>query len=289
MKKKIQITPSITNRESETLKRYFNEIRRIPLLTLEEETELARKSRAGDIEARNKLVSANLRFVVSIAKKFMGMGVDLEDLISEGSEGMIEAAERFDETKGFRFLSYAVNWVYQRLAQAVSKYGRVVRLPQNKLRGISKVSKASSRLEQTLHRLPTIEEVAEDLELTSGVVTQLVQLSGRTVSLNTPVTPDSETTMEELLVADNYEPTDKSLMRQDQEAVVADALSRLPEIERQVLQMSFGIGTGRELTTNEIGAELNLSRERVRQIRDRACKRLRINDDYESLRQHFAA
>ena len=289
MKRKVKITPSITNRESETLRCYFKELGRIPLLTIEEETELARKSCAGDIEARNRLVSANLRFSASVAKQFAGHGVDLEDLISEASEGLIEAAERFDETKGFRFLSYAVNWVYQRLSQAVSNYGRMVRLPQNKLYGISKVGKASSRLEQTFHRLPTIEEVAEALELSVEVVVQLMQLSGRTVSLDAPVSPDSETTVEELLVADNYEPADKSLMRQGQETVVADALSGLPEIERLVLQMSFGIGTGRELTANEIGTKLNLSRERVRQIKDRACKRLRTKSGYEFLRQHFAA
>ena len=286
---KYQIQPSITSRDSETLKRLFNDIRRIPLLTMEEEAELARRSRAGDIEARNKLVSANLRFVVSIAKKFMGMGVALEDLISEGSIALIKSAEKFDETKGFRFISYAVVGVCRSLSEAVSEHGRIMRLPQNKFQGIGEVNKASNRLEQKLCRMPTLEEIADDLGLSDEIVAQLMQLSGRAVSLNVPVSSDSETTLEELLVTDNYEPADKSLMRQDHEKVVADALSLLPETERRVIEMTFGIGADRELTTNEIGEKLNISRERVRQLRDRACKRLRINDEYEFLRRHFAA
>ncbi len=286
---KFQIQPSITSRDSETLKRLFNEIRRIPLLTMEEEADLARRSRAGDVEARKKLVRANLRFVVSIAKKYTGMGVALEDLISEGCIALIKSAEKFDESKGVKFISYAVVGVCRSLSEAVSEYGRIMRLPQNKYQGIGEVNKAINRLEQKLCRMPTMEEIADELELPDEVVAQLLQLSGRAVSLDVPLAPDSETTLEEILVTDYYEPADKSLMRQDQEKVVAKALSLLPETERRVIEMSFGIGADRELTTNEIGEKLNISRERVRQLKDRACKRLRTNDEYEFLRQHFAA
>ena len=289
MKKHTQISQSITSRDSETLKRYFNEIKRIPLLTAEEEAELARKSKAGDIEARDRLVKCNLRFVFSTAKRFVGQGVDLEDLISEGNLGLFEAVERFDENKGFRFLSYAVNWVYKSIMQAISNYGRLVRLPQNKLNGISKVVKASSQLEQTFHRLPTVEEIAEALELPDEVVAQLMRLSSRPVSLDAPLATGSETTMAELLLMESFEPADKRLMNRDMEHAVSEALSRLPEIESRVLQMSYGMDTDRKYTADEIGAKLGLPRERVRQFKNRAKKRLRTNDSFESLRQHLAA
>ena len=289
MKNYNPISQSITSRDSETLKRYFNEINRIPLLTAEEEAELARKSKAGDIGARDRLVKGNLRFVFSTAKRFLGQGVALEDLISEGNLGLFEAVERFDETKGFRFLSYAVNWVYKSMMLAISNYGRLVRLPQNKLREISKVVKASSQLEQTLQRLPTVEEIAEALELPDEVVAQLMRLSSRPVSLDAPLATGSETTMAELLMMESFEPADKKLMNRDREHAVSEALSRLPEIESLVLQMSYGMDTGRKFTADEIGTELGLPRERVRQFKNRAKKRLRTSDGFESLRQYIAA
>lgn len=241
MKKHTQISQSITSRDSETLKRYFNEIKRIPLLTAEEEAELARKSKAGDIGARDRLVKGNLRFVFSTAKRFLGQGVALEDLISEGNLGLFEAVERFDEIKGFRFLSYAVNWVYKSMMQAISSYGRLVRLPS------------------------------------------------RPVSLDAPLATGSETTMAELLMMESFEPADKKLMNRDREHAVSEALSRLPEIESRVLQMSYGMDTGRKFTADEIGTELGLPRERVRQFKNRAKKRLRTSDGFESLRQYIAA
>lgn len=284
-----KISQNITCRDSESVDLYFNEIRRIPLLTPEEEVELARKAKNGDLTARNKLVEGNLRFVVSVANQFKGVGVCLSDLIQEGNLGIIKAAERFDETRGFKFISYAVNWIYQSISAAIAKQGRMVRLPQNKLYAQRKIAKASSRLEQQHHRLPTLEEIAEVLQLPEDTIAELMQLSSQTVSLNATLDSESDTTVEEVLVTDNYEPADKNLMRQDTAKVVDIVMSDLPESECSVLRLLNGIGTNREYTLEEIAAMLNLSGERVRQLKEKGLKRLRTNQDLEILRQYRAA
>jgi len=286
---KNRISPSITNRESESLIRYFRDISRYPVLKVEEEAELARKSRAGDESAFNKLILCNLRFVISIAKQYQGYGVSLEDLIAEGNRGLLIAASRFDETRGFKFISYAVNWICQAMHKVITEHGRMVRLPQNKVLDLSTIRKVANLLEQKLFRIPTVSEVAAATDFPDYYVVELLQLDNHPISLDAPVGPDSETTIESVLVITSYESSDHGLMQESLKQELEMALDNLPEKEAQVLRLLFGLNVAYEYTLDEVGYVLGLSRERVRQLREKALKRLRNDGNLELLRSQLAA
>jgi len=285
--RQLKITKSITNRDSAVLERYLSEIGREQMISAEEEVELARRIKAGDEAAMEKLVVSNLRFVVSVAKQYQNQGLDLQDLINEGNVGLIKAARCFDETRGFKFISYAVWWIRQGIQQAIAEQSRVVRLPVNKVGDISKIKKESTRLEQKLNRMPTIEEIADALDMPASKVAELTRLNNRPQSIDSPVSPDDDTAFVDILVHDNAEDTDKLLMRESLAAEIQEVLKTLPEKERQVLMLFYGIDSSHEHTLEEISDDLGMSRERVRQIKERALKRLRQCSKNKSLKSYL--
>jgi len=247
----------------------------VPLLTPEEEIKLARRIRKGDQEALEKLCKANLRFVVSVAKQYQNQGLSLSDLINEGNLGLIKAATRFDETRGFKFISYAVWWIRQSILQALAEQSRVVRLPLNRVGTLNKIGKAFSTLEQRFEREPSPQEIAEALEISPLEVSDTLKISGRHVSLDAPFNPEEENRL--LDIIENYEQPapDSSLMEESRRIDVERALSTLPNREAEVIRLYFGINTDRPLTLEEIGERFQLTRERVRQIKEKAIRRLR--------------
>ena len=273
--RQLKISKSITSRNQGTLDKYLSDIAKEPLISAEEEVALAQRIREGDQVALERLVNANLRFVVSVAKQYQNQGISLQDLINEGNIGLVKAAQRFDETRGFKFISYAVWWIRQSILQAVAEQSRIVRLPLNQVGAINRVKKAINVLEHRLQRKPTIEEIAEETGLTPEKVLTILSNNTQTISTDAPIDEDGETNFLDLFVDQNDTPTDASVERELNEKTVRKSLDVLSDKEQQVLRMYFGIGMPREYTLEEIAFKMDISRERTRQIRDRALKRLR--------------
>ncbi|HAL53053.1 MAG TPA: RNA polymerase subunit sigma [Sphingobacterium sp.] len=284
--RQLKITQSITNRESQSLDKYLHEIGKVDLITAEEEVELAQRIREGDQVALEKLTKTNLRFVVSVAKQYQNQGLTLGDLINEGNLGLIKAAKRFDETKGFKFISYAVWWIRQSILQAIAEQSRIVRLPLNQVGSLSKISKAFSKLEQEYEREPSPEELADILETTVDKVSDTLSNSGRHVSMDAPFVQGEENTL--LDVLENHDPdTDSSLIDESLSEEIKRSLATLTEREREIIVLFFGLGSNRQLSLEEIGEKFNLTRERVRQIKDKALQRLRHTSRSKILKSYL--
>ena len=271
------ITKQFTNRESKSLDQYFLEIGKVDLLTPDEEIYLAIKIKKGDTLAQEKLIKANLRFVVSVAKHFQNQGLSLCDLINEGNLGLIKAAQRFDESRGFKFISYAVWWIRQGIMSALADHQRVVRLPLNRVGDLTRISKASRDLEQEYERKPTTEELAKTLEWTTEEVAYTLQISARYVSMDAPLKSGDENknSLMDVLPNDNQPLPDNSLMKESLKNEITNALSTLNARETEVIRLSFGIGRNQKATLAEIGDRFNLTRERIRQIKEKALRKLR--------------
>ena len=273
--RQLKISKQITNRNAGTLDKYLADIAKESLLTTDEEVELAQRIKAGDQAALDKLVRANLRFVVSVAKQYQNQGLSLQDLIDEGNLGLVKAAQRFDETRGFKFISYAVWWIRQSIPQAVAEQARVIRLPMNQVGALAKVKKATALLEQKLERRPTVKEVADAIGMPEDKVDQLLSLNSRTVSTDAPLDDEDDANFLDVYVADDEVQTDTAVEQESTSNAIRNSLDMLNEKERSILCMYFGLGTSREYSLEEIAMKLNISRERTRQIRDRALKRLK--------------
>jgi RNA polymerase primary sigma factor len=269
--RQLKITKSITNRESQSLDKYLQDIGREELITAEEEVELARKIKAGDQKALEKLTRANLRFVVSVAKQYQNQGLTLPDLINEGNLGLIKAAQKFDETRGFKFISYAVWWIRQSILQALAEQARIVRLPLNQVGSLNKINKAFSRLEQEFERPPSAEELAEALEVPEEKIKE--SLNGGTLI--------------DVMVNNDTARTDSGLMAESLQREIERSLSTLTDKEREIIRLFFGIGMNHGLTLEEIGAKFNLTRERVRQIKEKAIRRLRHTSRNKLLKSYL--
>ena len=285
--RQLKISKSITNRDSASLEVFLSDISKVQMIGAEEEVELARKIKAGDKDALNKLVTTNLRFVVSVAKQYQNQGIGLQDLINEGNLGLIKAAQRFDETRGFKFISYAVWWIRQAILQAIADQSRIVRLPLNQVGVINKIKKETARLEQTLNRLPTTEEIAKVMDMPVYKVAEIMKMNSHPQSIDSPIAPDEETRFVDVFVHDNDDDTYTSLMHESLSSEINDLLETLNDKESDVLRLFYGIGTTHEHTLDEIGDKLDLSRERVRQIKERALKRLRQNSKNKNLKSYL--
>jgi RNA polymerase primary sigma factor len=284
--RQLKITKQVTNRETASLDKYLQEIGREELITAEEEVILARKIREGDQAALERLTKTNLRFVVSVAKQYQNQGLTLGDLINEGNLGLIKAAKRFDETKGFKFISYAVWWIRQSILQAIAEQSRIVRLPLNQVGSLSKISKAFSKLEQEFEREPSPEELADILETTVDKISDTLSNSGRHVSMDAPFVQGEENTL--LDVLENHEPnTDSNLINESLSEEIKRSLSTLTEREREIIVLFFGLSTNHPLSLEEIGEKFNLTRERVRQIKDKALQRLRHTSRSKILKSYL--
>lgn len=272
--RQLKITKSITNRESASLDKYLQEIGRKDLITVDEEVELAQKIKQGDQAALDKLVSANLRFVVSVAKQYQNQGLSLPDLIDEGNLGLIKAAQKFDETRGFKFISYAVWWIRQSILQALAEQSRIVRLPLNQVGSLNKIGKALQRFEQENERRPSPAELAEQLDVPVEKIADTMKVSGRHVSVDAPFVDGEDNSLLDVLPNEDSPMADSSLTQESLSKEVNRALERLNPRERDILKMFFGIGC-QEMTLEEIGAKFDLTRERVRQIKEKAIRRLK--------------
>jgi len=272
--RQLKITKSITNRESASLDKYLQEIGKEELITVEEEVELAQRIKKGDRQALEKLTRANLRFVVSVAKQYQNQGLSLPDLINEGNLGLIKAAEKFDETRGFKFISYAVWWIRQSILQALAEQSRIVRLPLNQVGSLNKINKAFSKFEQQHERTPTPEELADALELPKEKVADTLRVSGRHVSVDAPFVDGEDNSLLDVLVNNDSPNADSSLINESLAREVERALATLTERERDIIKLFFGIAC-QEMTLEEIGERFGLTRERVRQIKEKAIRRLR--------------
>ena len=287
MMRQIKISNSITNRDSASMERYLAEIARQPLLTPDEEVELARRIREGDMKALERLTICNLRFVVSIAKKYQNQGISLPDLVNEGNMGLLKAAQRFDETRGFKFISYAVWWIRQSILTAIADQARVVRLPLNQVGTISKIKKEISRLEQQYQRFPTVDEIAEAVDLPSYKVADLLRMNGFTQSLDAPISTDDDTKMVDTYIPENASGTDDTLMKESLSTDVDTMLADLPEKEKEVIRLFFGLNNTHEHTLDEISVQCQISRERVRQLKERAIKRLRTERNHDRFKPYL--
>ncbi len=275
--RQLKITKSITNRETASLDKYLQDIGKEELITADEEVLLAQKIHAGDHIALEKLTKANLRFVVSVAKQYQNQGLSLPDLINEGNLGLIKAAKRFDETRGFKFISYAVWWIRQSILQALAEQSRIVRLPLNQVGSLNKIKKTSSKLEQKFERAPSHEEIADSLELPEHKINYAMKISTRYISTDAPLTQDDDMKFLDVFVTDDNPVTDSDLMRESLGREIQRSLSTLSEKERDVINLYYGIGMNHEYTLEEIGAKFGLTRERVRQIKEKAIRRLKHN------------
>jgi RNA polymerase primary sigma factor len=285
----LKLTRQLTNRENKSLDLYFQEIGKVDLLTPDEEIDLAIKIKNGDINAQNKLVRANLRFVVSVAKMYQNQGLSLGDLINEGNIGLVKAAQRFDETRGFKFISYAVWWVRQGIMSAIADQSRVVRLPLNRVGNLTKLGKVYRELEQEFERKPTTEELAKILEISSDEVAYILQISSRQVSVDAPISnsDESKSTLMDILHNEEQPMPDTDLMHDSLRNEVADILSTLDEREAEVIRLSFGIGSNQKATLEEIGERFNLTRERIRQIKENALRKLRSSKRSNKLKDYL--
>ena len=284
--RQLKITKSITNRESASLDKYLQEIGREPLIPVDEEVELARMIRNGDRVALEKLVKANLRFVVSVAKQYQNQGLSLPDLINEGNVGLIKAAEKFDETRGFKFISYAVWWIRQSILQALAEQARIVRLPLNQVGSLNKIGKALSKFEQENERRPSPEELAEALDIPVDKIADTLKVSGRHISVDAPFVDGEDNSLLDVLVNDDSPMADRTLVNESLSTEIERALSTLSDREKDIIRMFFGINC-REMTLEEIGDKFGLTRERVRQIKEKAIRRLRQNSRSKLLKSYL--
>ncbi len=273
--RQLKISKQITNRDTGTLDKYLSDIAKERLLTAEEEVELAQRIKDGDQRALDKLVRCNLRFVVSVAKQYQNQGLSLQDLINEGNLGLVKAAQRFDETRGFKFISYAVWWIRQSILQAVAEQARIIRLPMNQVGALAKVKKAVSLLEQQLERRPTLKEIAEVVDMPEDKVEQLLSLNSRHVSTDAPLDDSDDANFLDIFVQEDEVRADSAVEQESTSKAIRRSLDMLSEKERTIICMYFGLGTPREYSLEEIAMKLDISRERTRQIRDRALKRLK--------------
>lgn len=272
--RQLQISKQITNRETESIDKYLSEIAKVSLITAEEEVNLAQRIRQGDMAALEKLTKANLRFVVSVAKQYQNRGLSLNDLINEGNLGLIKAGTRFDETRGFKFISYAVWWIRQCIVQALAEQARVVRLPLNRVGAIAKISKVFAELEQNLQRDPTPEELAECLNTSSDVIADNLVFSQRTISADAPIGFEDQGTLLDTMTDADPSPPDATMIREALKADIRRALALLTEREKEILVLYYGLNNHDPHTLEEIGAKFSLTRERVRQIKELATRRL---------------
>jgi RNA polymerase primary sigma factor len=273
--RQLKITKQITNRESQSLDKYLQEIGKVELITAEMEVELAKRIRTGDQIALEKLTKANLRFVVSVAKQYQNNGLTLGDLINEGNVGLIKAAMRFDETRGFKFISYAVWWIRQSILQALAEQSRVVRLPLNRVGSLNRISKTFSALEQKFQREPSAEEVAEVMDVTLEEIESTMRVSGRQISVDAPFAQGEDSSLLDVLVSENERTPDAELIADSLRQEVTRALATLTSRESEVISDYFGLNGNSAMTLEEIGEKFHLTRERVRQIKEKATRRLR--------------
>ena len=285
--RQLKITKQVTNRETASLDKYLQEIGKVDLITAEEEVDLAQRIKAGDEIALEKLTKANLRFVVSVAKQYQNQGLTLPDLINEGNMGLMKAAGRFDETRGFKFISYAVWWIRQSILQALAEHSRIVRLPLNRVGTISKITKTAEKLEAEVERSPNEEEIGRNLEMTTDEVTDAMRISRRHHSLNAPFRDGDKNSLIDVIEDDGQIEPDEPLMAESLKDEIRQSLDTLKDRERQVIKMYFGIDRDYALTLNEIGEEFSLTRERVRQIKEKAIRRLRHRSRSKSLRTYL--
>ena len=284
--RQLKITKSITNRESASLDKYLQEIGREDLITVEEEVELAQAIKKGDRQALEKLTRANLRFVVSVAKQYQNQGLSLPDLINEGNLGLIKAAEKFDETRGFKFISYAVWWIRQSILQALAEQSRIVRLPLNQVGSLNKINKAFQKFEQENERRPSAEELALELDIPVEKVIDSLKVSGRHVSMDAPFVEGEDNSLLDVLVNDDAPVADRTLIKESLQKEIERSLSTLTERESDIIKMFFGIGC-QEMTLEEIGDRFQLTRERVRQIKEKAIRRLRQDSRSKLLKSYL--
>ena len=273
--RQLKITKQVTNREDKSLDKYLQDISKIPLITAEEEVELAQLIKKGNQQALDKLTKANLRFVVSVAKQYQNQGLKLPDLINEGNAGLVKAAKRFDETRGFKFISYAVWWIRQAILQALAEQSRIVRLPLNKIGTINKIRKAYAYLEQRHQRPPNSEEIARELDVSVHEVKQSMKNSGRHLSMDAPIGSEEDFSLYDVMSQKDSPRPDKNLMAESLNIEIERALETLPEKESQVIKLSYGIGEKHPMTLEEIGQIFDLTRERIRQIREKGIRKLR--------------
>jgi len=285
--RQLKITKQVTNRDTPSLDKYLQEIGRVDLISPEDEVILARKIKSGDSDSLRKLVNANLRFVVSVAKQYQNQGMSLPDLINEGNLGLMKAAQRFDETRGFKFISYAVWWIRQAILQALAEQARIVRLPVNKIGSINRINRAFARLEQEYEREPSSEEIADMLEMIQEDVKEALKTNGRTVSMDAPISSEEDNNMYDVLQSNDTPSPDKNLINESLAFEIERALSTLSNRESKVLKLYFGLGMKHPFTLEEIGEELNLTRERVRQIKEKAIKRIQFTTRCKILKTYL--
>lgn len=285
--RQLKITKQVTNRDTPSLDKYLQEIGRVDLISPEEEVVLAREIKAGDAQALGKLVKANLRFVVSVAKQYQNQGMGLPDLINEGNLGLMKAAQRFDETRGFKFISYAVWWIRQAILQSLAEQARIVRLPVNKIGSINRINRAFARLEQEYEREPSSQEIADMLEIIPEDVKESLKTNGRTVSMDAPISSEEENTMYDVMQNPDTPSPDKNLINESLAYEIERALSSLSSRESKVLKLYFGLGMKHPFTLEEIGEELTLTRERVRQIKEKAIKRIQFTTRCKILKSYL--
>jgi RNA polymerase primary sigma factor len=273
--RQLKITKQVTNRETASLDKYLQEIGKVDLITADEEVELAQRIKAGDQDALEKLTKANLRFVVSVAKQYQNQGLTLPDLINEGNLGLIKAAQRFDETRGFKFISYAVWWIRQSILQALAEQSRIVRLPLNKIGSINKINKTFAFLEQAHERMPSAEEIAKELDMTVADVKQSLKNSGRHVSMDAPLIAGEDSNLYDVLRSGESPNPDRELLHESLRTEIERALETLTPREADVIRLYFGLAGQHSMTLEEIGETFDLTRERVRQIKEKAIRRLK--------------
>ena len=286
--RQLKITKSITNRESEALEKYLSETGKEELLSAEEEVELAQRIRKGDKKALEKLTKSNLRFVVSVAKQYQNQGLSLPDLINEGNVGLIKAAEKYDETRGFKFISYAVWWIRQSILQAIAEQSRIVRLPLNQLGSMNKINRMLTKFEQENERRPSVDEISEVIDIPEDKVDEAINVSGRQVSVDAPFVDGEDNSLLDVLVNSDAPMADKQLVVESLQAEIMDALKMLTVRERNIITAFYGIGQP-EMTLEEIGTKFGLTRERVRQIKEKAIRRLRGNTKNKILKAYLGA
>lgn len=285
--RQLKITKQVTNRESKSLDKYLQDISKLPLITADEEVELAQRIREGDQLALDKLTTSNLRFVVSVAKQYQNQGLTLPDLINEGNAGLVKAAKRFDETRGFKFISYAVWWIRQAILQALAEQSRIVRLPLNKIGSINKINKAYSYLEQAHQRPPSPEEIAKELEMTVSDVKQSLKNSGRHISMDAPLKEGEDSSLYDVVKSGESPNPDKTLMNDSLNLEVNRALNTLSQREADVVRLYYGINNEQPMSLEEIGETFGLTRERVRQIKEKGIRRLRHTSKNKILRTYL--
>ena len=285
--RQLKITKQVTNRETASLDKYLQEIGKIDLITAEEEVELAQRIKAGDQAALEKLVKANLRFVVSVSKQYQNQGLTLPDLINEGNSGLIKAAKRFDETRGFKFISFGVWWIRQRILQALAEQSRIVRLPLNKIGSINKINKTFAYLEQAHQRAPSAEEIAKELGMTVNDVKESLKNSGRHISMDAPLVEGEDSNLYDVLRSGESPNPDKDLLQESLRIEIERALETLTQREADVIRLYFGLGSQHPLTLEEIGEAFDLTRERVRQIKEKAIRRLKHTSRSKILKSYL--